>query len=863
MTESASSRPGCGRWLILLALAGWLALVPLIVTSAVLALNDSPPYALAQLDLVALGEPLLPEWAAGLLATALTLGLNLAVVVPFGLAVRKRGDEFASTTAVLAASIAVVQALNALAGLACQSVENLSLPATAGCITTAILRLVLVLPFLLLGLGWIEARRHEGSLRGAWRRVGLRRGLSPSATWLAVAAGAVIVWPWVVVGSLGSPGTTAANLLQALPNALNEEILFRGFAFAWLWRAARARPQSPQGAGGRRAGAVASLILFVAAQGGTVLPHGDWAALLRFVSALLLGLLALELTVRAGGSVWPAVIVHFLYDWFHFAFVDPRSLEEPLLWLARGWAPLAAGGLGFLFWVGRKVSEAMAPPQSKSLPGGEERQAAARPGITSLLAASLAVLLWVGVIALYVTAGVPGFHADGFLIFLEEQADPSPAAAIADPAERRAFVYQTLVETAERSQAPLRAELERRGVPYRPHYLVNMIEVQERPGLRRAFAREAGVASVLFQPGVRRYAYPFRLPDMDPTGPQGVEWNVREVGADQVWTLGYTGQGVIVGDADTGVAWDHPALKEAYLGWDGAAVDHNYHWYDPWDGRPEPWDDSGHGTHTTGTVVGRDGENQIGLAPGARWIACRNMRQGLGNPGSYVSCMEFLLAPFPLGGEAFHDGDPSRGAHVVNNSWGCPPEEGCQPDTLRVAVDNLRASGQMMVVSAGNDGPACGTVEMPPALYDEALTVGATYAGDQAAGFSSRGPVEADDSGRRKPDLVAPGVDIRSAVPGGYVPLPGTSMAGPHVAGAVALLWSASPGLLGDVARTEALLLETAQPLTVDAVCASGPAEAGTVCGCGGDEPGIAPNNVYGWGQVDVWAAVQRVLQGQ
>jgi membrane protease YdiL (CAAX protease family) len=851
MTESSSPRPGCSQWLILLALAGWLALVPLAVTSVLFAINGSPPYVLAQLDLVVSGEPLLPEWAVALLGTALTLGLNLLVVVPLGFAARKRGNEFVSTLAILAAAIALVQALNALSGLACQSLaEGPSVPVTAGCIATAAMRLALVLPFLLLGLGRIEARHHEGSLLQAWRRVGLRRWLNPSALWLALAAGAVIVWPWVVVGSLGSPGTTAANLLQALPNALNEEIFFRGFALAWLWRAARSR----------RAGAAASLILFVAAQGGTVLPYGDWGALLRFVSALLLGLLLVELTIRAGGSIWPAVIVHFLYDWFHFAFVDPRSLEEVLLWLARGWAPLAAGGLGLLLWLGRKVGETMISPPS--LPQPEGRQAGERSRSGTVLLAGLAIVAWMGIIALYLTAGVPGFHPDGFLIFLEEQADLGPAAAIADPVERRAFVYESLVETAERSQASLRAELDRRGVPYRPHYLVNMIEVQGRPGLRRAFGRKPGVASVLFQPGVRRYAYPFGIPQMDLTGPQGVEWNVQEVGADRVWELGYTGQGVVVGDADTGVAWDHPALREAYLGWDGAAADHDYHWYDPWDGRAEPWDDSGHGTHTTGTVVGRDGENQIGLAPGARWIACRNMRQGLGNPGSYVSCMEFLLAPFPLDGDPFHDGDPARGAHVVNNSWGCPPEEGCRPGTLQVAVANLRAAGQTMVVSAGNEGPACGTVEMPPALYDAALTVGATYEGDRAAGFSSRGPVEADGSGRPKPDLVAPGVDIRSAVPGGYAPLPGTSMAGPHVAGAVALLWSADPALIGDVARTETILTETAQRLTVDAVCSSGPAEPGTVCGCGADEPGITPNNVYGWGQVDVWAAVQRVLQG-
>jgi len=372
-----------------------------------------------------------------------------------------------------------------------------------------------------------------------------------------------------------------------------------------------------------------------------------------------------------------------------------------------------------------------------------------------------------------------------------------------------------------------------------------------------------GVASVLFQPGMRRYPHSFTLPDTDVIGPTGVEWNVREVGADRVWDLGYTGQGVIVGDADTGVAWQHPALQAAYLGWDGQTAAHDYHWYDAWDGRAEPWDDSGHGTHTTGIVVGRDGQNQVGLAPGARWIACRNMRHGIGNPGGYLSCMEFLLAPFPLAGDPFRDGDPARGAHVVNNSWGCPRQEGCLPGTLGLAVEHLRAAGQMMVVSAGNDGPACGTVQDPPAIYDAVLSVGATGRSDRAASFSSRGPVDVDGSERPKPDLVAPGVDVRSSVPGGYASLPGTSMAGPHVAGAVALLWSADPALVGDVDRTESLLSDSAQPLTVDAACPAGAGAVGTVCGCGDDTAGSVPNQVYGWGQLDAWAAVQMLLGEQ
>ncbi len=845
MTETNHPRPHAGHWFLLLLMAGWLAMVPLAVTAPLQVLTNSPPAILVQLGLAAPARAAQAEWGFGLLSIVLTLGLNLLLFFPVHLATRKDRGGLVHVASTLLLGITAFQALNALALLPSEwAVEGQPGSLPAGLLISSALRLLLGLAFSLLGLGWIEAKRLDLSLRGAWRRMGLRLWLNPDAFWLALACGAFIVWPWVVSGSLGSPGTTAASLLQALPNGLNEEILFRGFAFAWLWRAAR----------GRTRGAVASLILFVAAQGGTVLPNGDWGALPRFASALLLGLLCTELTVRAGGSIWPAVMVHLLYDWFHYAFVDPRFLEEVLLWAARAWAPLAAGALGMLFWVGRKVIHAIRASGARAGPVGSGG---------TIATAALGALSWTGVLILYLTAGVPGFHPDGFLIFFEEQADLGPAASITDPVERRAWVYETLVDTAERSQAPLRAELERRGVPYRSHYLINMIEVQSRPSLRLAFADAPGVASVQFQPGVRRIPYPVGIPAATEEGvSQGVEWNVEEVGADRVWALGFTGQGVVVGSADSGVAWSHPALKEAYLGWDGTAVDHEYHWYDPWDGRTEPHDDNGHGTHTTGTMVGLDGENQIGLAPGAQWIACRNMRHGLGNPGSYLSCMEFLLAPFPFDGDSLHDGDPERGAQVINNSWGCPPEEGCLPDALRTAVENLRLAGQMFVASAGNDGPSCGTVMDPPALYDAAVTVGATDADGVATSFSSRGPVEVGlDTGLLKPDLAAPGLNIRSAVPGGYAHLPGTSMAGPHVAGAVALLWSADPALVGDLDRTKQILLETARPLMVDAACPLGTVEADLVCGCGDDDSSSVPNNVYGWGLLDVWAAVRRVLQ--
>ena len=851
--QQTPNRPGFTQWLLFLGLALWLAAVPLVVTATLSALTEVVPGSLVEFGIVLPREPAVPVWVFGLLTTALTLGLNLLVFVPLLFLTRRPGRAFLHTMARLLIAIALFQALNALPALIWPP-EDL-IPPMTGRTWVAAVRLLLGLAFLLLGLGWIEARHHHGSLRQAWRRVGLRLWLNASALWLALLSAAVIVGPWVLVGALGSPQTTAANLLQALPNALNEEILFRGFALAWLWRAGR----------GRTSAAVAALLLFVAAQGGTVLPAGDWGALLRFASALLLGLLLTELTVRAGGSIWPAVIVHLLYDWFHFAFVDPRSQEEFLHWLVQVWMPLAAGGLGLLLWFGRKMV-------------GRLSTKPATPQARSLGTFAAACLAWLLVLSTYLTLGTVGFQPDGFLIIMEEQIDLGPATAIADPAERRAWVYQTLVETAERSQASLWTELDRKGLEYRPHYLVNMIEVEGRPGLRRAFAREPGVASVQFHPGARRYPRGLEMPGLDPGSAQGVEWNVREVGADHVWDLGYTGQGIVVGDADTGVAWEHPALQDAYRGWDGQVASHNYSWYDPWDGSAAPWDDHGHGTHTTGTMVGQDGKNRIGLAPDAQWIACRNMRYGLGNPGSYVGCMEFLLAPFPQDGDPLREGDPARGAHIVNNSWGCPPQEGCLPDSFLVAVEALRAAGQMMVVSAGNAGPACGTVQDPPAVYDASFSVGAIRQDGQVAGFSSRGPVTVDagqdpappgDNDRLKPDIVAPGVDIRSSVPGGYSSSQGTSMAGPHVAGAVALLWSADPLLVGDVERTENLLAETAQPITVGSACAdglTGSASAyglATVCGCAGDGPDSVPNHVYGWGLLDVWAAVQQALNGR
>ncbi len=222
---------------------------------------------------------------------------------------------------------------------------------------------------------------------------------------------------------------------------------------------------------------------------------------------------------------------------------------------------------------------------------------------------------------------------------------------------------------------------------------------------------------------------------------QGVEWNIAAVGAPQVWAAGDTGAGIVVAGADTGVDWTHPALQSKYRGWADGKASHDYNWFDPWDGTAAPWDDNGHGTYTIGLAVGGDGaDNQIGMAPGAQWIACRNMRYGVGNPGAYISCMEFFLAPFPHGGDPFRDGRPDLAPDVINNSWGCPPKEGCRADTLSIALQNLKAAGIMMVAAAGNDGPACSTATDPPANSGAVFTVGASDQKNALAFFSSRGP---------------------------------------------------------------------------------------------------------------------------
>jgi hypothetical protein len=318
---------------------------------------------------------------------------------------------------------------------------------------------------------------------------------------------------------------------------------------------------------------------------------------------------------------------------------------------------------------------------------------------------------------------------------------------------------------------------------------------------------------------------------------------------------------VIVGGQDTGYEWDHPALINQYRGYDPETMnaDHNYNWHDAIQTSsnnpcptpsPYPCDDHNHGTHTMGTMVGTDGgANQIGVAPGAKWMACRNMDLGDGTPETYLDCFQWFLAPTNIVGT---NPDPSKAPHVINNSWACPPSEGCDGassiEPLRQAVVSLKNAGVVVVVSNGNNGGICSTTVYPPATFEESFSVGATDINEIIANFSSKGPSLYNGT-HLKPEVSAPGVSVRSSFRNAsYGTSSGTSMAGPHVAGAVALIISANPGLAGQVETIEDILMETATTRL-------------STNDCGGIPTGTSPNNTYGHGIINALAAVQAALQ--
>jgi len=437
------------------------------------------------------------------------------------------------------------------------------------------------------------------------------------------------------------------------------------------------------------------------------------------------------------------------------------------------------------------------------------------------------------------------FHEDpttDFWITFHTDADLAPAKDISDWAERGQFVYDALKKSAKASEAAIAAELDAAGVKYTSYPLVNAVLVKGgTQDLALDLASVGQVAEIQASPQVAliepvEETTPtdegVRPDDAATATDAGVDaWGVDAIRAPEAWALGATGAGITVANLDSGVQFDHPALVSQYRGTqpDGT-FDHDYNWM-PSRGAcaDAPCDDNGHGTHTMGTMVGDDGTNHVGVAPGAKWIATNGCCDSSGVE-SLLESGWWLLAPTDLHGK---NPDPSKRPHVINNSWGQDTEHNFD-DFFRAVDEAWTAAGIFSVWSSGNTSPgaACDTVSTPGSA-SSAYSVGAYDVNGDLASFSRKGEGE---NGQIKPEISAPGVAVRSSYPGNqYVEMSGTSMASPHVAGAVADLWSYDPTIIGQVEETRRLLGEAA--VDVDDTSCGGTADF---------------NNMYGEGRLDL-----------
>jgi subtilisin family serine protease len=443
-------------------------------------------------------------------------------------------------------------------------------------------------------------------------------------------------------------------------------------------------------------------------------------------------------------------------------------------------------------------------------------------------------------------------------LHLRQSADLSSIPATFSKNQRGKYVFDALTQTANASQAHLRSYLRLNGIKFEAHWIVDSIlaydvssndltviaTFPEILGIFGRYSAQLDTGQIEQSADINR-----TLADLT-TAWSGTDWGLEFTNASEVWnTLGDAGAGIVVANIDTGVEATHPVLVNQYRG--TLTGSNNYNWYAPTsqaqaactNAATTPCDWHGHGTHTMGTMVGDDGVpgssgHRTGMAPEAEWIACMGCDLTSSNgcsDNALIGCAEWVLAPTDLNGQ---NADPTKAPDIVNNSWG----GGQGSDWFKSYVEAWVAAGIFPAFSEGNSGPSCSTAN-DPGDYPESFATGAIDSTGEIASFSSRGP--GSFSNNLKPDLVAPGVSIYSSWNNdGYTALSGTSMASPHTAGAVALLWSAIPALKGNVSSTINLLYTSANP----------DVPADNACGA----PGSAsmPNYTYGYGYLDAMALV-------
>ncbi|MFB7309610.1 S8 family serine peptidase [Streptomyces sp. NPDC056192] len=421
-----------------------------------------------------------------------------------------------------------------------------------------------------------------------------------------------------------------------------------------------------------------------------------------------------------------------------------------------------------------------------------------------------------------------------FFVVLKSQADLSAAKGKKSHAAKAKSAFASLRSEARNSQKPLQSFLDKKKVGYRSYWITNALEVTGGENLVDALAKRPDVASI-----VEEHTYELDRTESKSTDaatdadPAAAEWGVQDIKADQVWDqYDDRGEGIVIANVDSGVQYDHPALVGNYRGNLGdGTFSHDYNWYDP-TGQcgtsGVPCDNNGHGTHTMGTMVGAGG---VGVAPGAKWIAAKGCESSSCSDSSLLAAGQWILAPTDHTGQ---NPRPDLAPDIVNNSWG-----GGDTTFYQDIVQAWNAAGIFEAFASGNDGDGvtCSTGHAPGSQADS-YGVGAYDVDGKIASFSGFGPSVLD--GSMKPNISAPGVNVRSTWPGSaYRSISGTSMATPHVAGAVALLWAAAPSLIGKIDETRTLLDE-------------GSTDVGDTH-CGGT---AAMNNVWGSGKLNILASV-------
>ncbi|RPH92286.1 hypothetical protein EHM69_13030, partial [candidate division KSB1 bacterium] len=424
----------------------------------------------------------------------------------------------------------------------------------------------------------------------------------------------------------------------------------------------------------------------------------------------------------------------------------------------------------------------------------------------------------------------------------------------ASRAHRHQVIVETLRETAEENQKDFLRYLDLKKISggisgYTPYWIINAVVLHAKKSVLEEIARRTDVKKIdsnfaitLIHPVEPSVARSRETLDLN----HGVPAGIRAIRAPEVWyEYGITGAGRLVGNFDSGVDGNHPALASR---WRGVTAPAAHCWRDDALGTAFPTDNHSHGTHVMGTICGNSevSNDSIGVAPEASWIACRFTE--VPSPefdNTALAAFQWFVDP---------DGIPSTiedVPDVVQNSWGVgsgmPGYTDCYPLYNNVII-NCEAAGVVVVFSAGNEGPQSATLRSPATYEIDSVTVFCVGAVDATnyptppypiANFSSRGPGGCPPYAATKPEVCAPGVDVYSSVPSGnYAFMNGTSMAGPHVAGIVALLRQAVPD--AETREIKSILMRSAI-----------------------DYDPIGEDNTFGFGFVDAFAAVQMLLANQ